>query len=795
MVVLGLVLILAGIAPVRGFGPVVYVDDDAPAGGNGMSWATAFKHLQDILVPLRARSSDSPIEIRVAQGVYRPDRSSDQPEGSGDRDISFDVTWGGHVAGGYAGIGAADPNLRDIAAYPTILSGDLAGNDADVRDWTKLQEEPTREDNSRHVVFIPGRASLDGVTITGGHTSASDGNDVSSILAAGMGGGVTIMGANVAIRNCTFHANFAADQGGGLYADERADMVLVGCTFERNVAGPGPTSEQGRGGAAMLNGSKAVLTNCVLKENRATCGGGVCCFDSQSVELVNCLLVGNAAVRSGAAFYGQDGSAKLQNCTAAGNLAAEGCFLSDNSPRPGRGKLPPAIRVDSCILADGGNEITNGYATLAIQYTDAAGGKSAVSDPKRTMVWGAGNIDADPCFADAGHWGANDTPEDPNDDLFVPGDYHLKSRAGRWDPANGTWVQDAVTSPCIDAGNPAVPFDREPQPNSIKVNVGVYGGTHEASKSDTKWLLMTTQGPLPAEGLGVILPHEHIFTDLRGPTVAGYGQANASDVLGVMKPWLAAARSKGVGALIECTSIGVGRNVAIVDQTARESGLPVVAPTGVYGRDNFAPPQHRDMSEDDLTALFVSEIREGIEGTGIKAGFIKIATGSVTMTPLEEKFLRAAGRAASETGAAIASHTPVSSNASKQSAILQTIDPAIRLIWVHAQSENNRDVQRQLAGRGVFIEFDSLGSNPGQDPTLIAAVKDLLAAGYGDRILLSHDAGYYQPGSPNGGTQRSYTYLLDTFIPKLRDAGVDDGTIRMIAETNPIRAFGFKTGE
>jgi phosphotriesterase-related protein len=157
--------------------------------------------------------------------------------------------------------------------------------------------------------------------------------------------------------------------------------------------------------------------------------------------------------------------------------------------------------------------------------------------------------------------------------------------------------------------------------------------------------------------------------------------------------------------------------------------------------------------------------------------------------------VRAAGGAAPETGEAIASHTPVSSNASRQIAILQTIDPAIRLIWVHAQSENNRDMQRQMASRGVFIEFDSLGSNPGQDTTLITAIKDLLAAGYGDHILLSHDAGYYQPGQPNGGTQRSYTYLIDTFIPKLRDADIDDATIRMITETNPIRAFALRSAE
>ena len=86
-----------------------------------------------------------------------------------------------------------------------------------------------------------------------------------------------------------------------------------------------------------------------------------------------------------------------------------------------------------------------------------------------------------------------------------------------------------------------------------------------------------------------------------------------------------------------------------------------------------------------------------------------------------------------------------------------------------------------------------MGWSPGQDSTYISAIQNLIAAGYDERILLSHDAGWYQPGSANGGTQKPFTYLIDTFIPKLRDAGVDDATIRMITQTNPVRAFGFKT--
>jgi phosphotriesterase-related protein len=792
LAVLGCIFVLMGLTPLFAASQTVYVDDDAPVGGNGRSWATAYQHLQDILVPLKARSSDAPIEIRVAQGIYKPDRSAGYPNGSGDTRAEFGITPGVQLLGGYAGIGAADPNLRDIVAYPTILSGDLANNDIEVRDPNKLANDPSRSDNSSWVVRISGPALLDGVTITGGHAPVWWAEHVLQHLRM-TGSGLWVEGTGITIRDCIFRANFRSGGGFGgtksvLSNDAPIDVMLLRCAFERNLVRP-PWPPQGCGGAVEIWGGRTALNGCVFRGNQAAWGGCVANCGHGYVEMENCLAVGNTASEGGALLYNEDGAARLQNCTAVGNRAPAGRVLLDRTPRPDRGAKPPAIEITGCILANDGNEITNGYAATTIKFTDMVASQ-AIVDPQHAVVWGPGTLDRDPCFAAPGFWETNDT-QDPNDDVFVAGDYHLKSRAGRWKPAASVWVRDAVSSPCIDAGDPAVPFEAEPAPNGNRVNMGYYGNTAEASKSEYTWQLMTTQGPLLAEGLGVILPHEHIFTDLRGPTVAGYGQADPADVVRVMKPWLVAARQAGVGVLVECTSIGVGRNVTIVDRVAREAGLPVVVPTGVYGRDNFAPPEHRNMTEDELTALFIKEIREGIDDTGIKTGFIKIATGSGAMTALEEKFLRAAGRAARETCVAIASHTPVSSNASLQAGILASIDPSIRLIWVHASSENNRAVQRQLADRGVYIEFDSIGANPGQDAGLIAAIQELLAAGYGDRILLSHDAGYYQPGQANGGTQRAYTYLIDTFIPKLRAAGVDDATIRMITEINPICAFGF----
>lgn len=312
------------------------------------------------------------------------------------------------------------------------------------------------------------------------------------------------------------------------------------------------------------------------------------------------------------------------------------------------------------------------------------------------------------------------------------------------------------------------------------------------AKNYVSWL-QTVRGPIAIPSEGVILPHEHILTDLRGPTTRGYGQADPDDVVRVMKPLLVEARQQGVQVLIECTGIGVGRNVPVIKRLSTESGLPIVVPTGVYGRANFAPSAHRAMTEDQLTQLFVDEIRVGIEDTGVKAGFIKIATGASRLTALEEKFLRAAGRAARETGAVVASHTTSGTAAKTQTDILEAISPAIRFIWVHAQNETNRRWHKELAARGVYIEFDSLGWNAANDTRLISVIKDLLQAGFGDRVLLSHDAGWYQPGEVNGGTQKPYTYLLETFVQKLKRDGIDDDVIQQLTLDNPCRAFAFLT--
>ncbi len=147
----------------------------------------------------------------------------------------------------------------------------------------------------------------------------------------------------------------------------------------------------------------------------------------------------------------------IENCTFVG--AADGIEVFEGG----------ACTIKNCILYNHTWAFVPDGATLNISYCNFEGGRDRIwGDGK--VNWGPGNIDTDPCFARLGNW-------------QVEGDYHLKSQAGRWEPNSEMWVQDDVTSPCIDAGDWMSPIGLETFPNGGRINMGAYGGTAEASKS------------------------------------------------------------------------------------------------------------------------------------------------------------------------------------------------------------------------------------------------------------------------------------------------------------------------
>jgi predicted outer membrane repeat protein len=540
--------------------PVYYVDVDANGVNDGLSWANAYNHLQDALAV--ARYGD---EVLVAQGIYKTDSNSADPNGSGDREATFQLKNGVAIKGGYAGFGEPNPDARDIRLYETILSGDLKGNDIDVNDPPQSYNDPCRAENSYHVVTGSGcdeNAMLDAFTITGGNAnhyaeetdsgggmynkygnptfinctfrSNSAGNDglgggggmynyysnptvINCIFSNNAavyncgGGGIRNYYSHPTFSNCTFSGNTAEYCGGGMY-NNWSNPEVINCTFADNFApfrGGGIHNEYGS--------FSPTLTNCTFISNHSDVDGGAiynvshcsptittCTFSSNSAELrgggiyngkcnptvTNCLFTGNWAGQEGGGIYnyGYDtsGVTSLINSTFTGNFALNGNALAFDSFYQ---EYPSSHEISNCILYDGDNIIwNNDGSAINISYTNLWGGQAACYDPCGAIVWGMGNIDADPCLALLGYWGDDNDPNiivEPNDPnaIWVDGDYHLKSQAGRWDPDSKTWIYDTNMSPCIDAGDPNSDWIVELWPHGERINMGAYGGTPEASMS------------------------------------------------------------------------------------------------------------------------------------------------------------------------------------------------------------------------------------------------------------------------------------------------------------------------
>src|SRR5262249_36647289 len=159
------------------------------------------------------------------------------------------------------------------------------------------------------------------------------------------------------------------------------------------------------------------------------------------------------------------------------------------------------------------------------------------------------------------------------------------------------------------------------------------------------------------------------------------------------------------------------------------------------------------------------ELTEGIDGTPIRAGFIKIGMSDDGPMPLEVRNLKAAAIASQQTGAIIGSHTIGGTVARRELDVMEGERPALsRFIWIHAQTEPDTAILLEAARRGAYVELDAIG-DPGQSQSAMRdAVLALIEAGYQENILLSHDAGWYQPGQPGGvptnGALRGYTALM-----------------------------------
>ena len=301
--------------------------------------------------------------------------------------------------------------------------------------------------------------------------------------------------------------------------------------------------------------------------------------------------------------------------------------------------------------------------------------------------------------------------------------------------------------------------------------------------------LFTTLGPKSADELGMILPHEHIFVDLRTWDAPGFAEADAADVIALMAPEIEKIKALGVTALVECSPVGVGRRADMDLAVSKATDFPVVMATGIY-REPWIPPWAQEASQEKLIEWMLSELQGDIDSTGVQAAWIKLSATDDGISETEAKILRAAAHAGRETNAVIGSHTIKGRVARDQIDIIEAEGyTAERFIWIHTQAEPDFDLHLEMARRGCWIEYDGIG-NQGRitDEQYIENIQRLLDAGLGDQILLSHDRGWYDPGNLDR-VPKPFTYINETFIPKMRASGIDDVTIKHLTHDNPFRAY------
>lgn len=329
------------------------------------------------------------------------------------------------------------------------------------------------------------------------------------------------------------------------------------------------------------------------------------------------------------------------------------------------------------------------------------------------------------------------------------------------------------------------------------------GARRARAASEADGRVMTVDGPVDAADLGMTLVHEHLYADLRpwDEQVAKPLPPDLDEVVAVVLPHLQAIRRQGCRTLIDCTATTLGRDPLLIRRLSRASGLHMLTVTGAYlaAGGRFIPPYVREETDEALAARWIGEWQDGIEGSGVRPGLIKLGVEGDPLGELERKVLRAAARTHRETGLVIAVHTgPWSEVAPGRNArcafeqldLLEAAGVAPSAwIWVHAQGEVQAEHHVRAARRGGWVSFD--GFRPGMVDRYLELLGRMREEGLLHRVLVSQDAGWYNAGQPRGGEFSPFHPVFTELIPALRGNGFDDDAIHALFVRNPAQALAF----
>ena len=301
-------------------------------------------------------------------------------------------------------------------------------------------------------------------------------------------------------------------------------------------------------------------------------------------------------------------------------------------------------------------------------------------------------------------------------------------------------------------------------------------------------------GEIPVKSMGTTLIHEHFLVDFIGADKINENRWNKDEVVEKLLPLLKAVKKHGVETIFDCTPAFLGRDIQLLKMLSKASGLHIITNTGYYGAagNKYLPSWAYTETAELLAARWIKEHSDSIEGSGVRPGFIKIGVDGEHLSALHGKLVSAAGLTHLETGLTICSHTGPSVLAMEELAILESmdIDPSA-FVWVHAQQEKDLTKHSQAAAKGVWVSLDGMGW--GDEEFYASSILNLHAEGLLNRVLISHDAGWYKPGEPGGGDITGYTSIFTQMIPLLRKYGLKKKEIDQLLIHNPVNAFTPKT--
>lgn len=297
--------------------------------------------------------------------------------------------------------------------------------------------------------------------------------------------------------------------------------------------------------------------------------------------------------------------------------------------------------------------------------------------------------------------------------------------------------------------------------------------------------LVTTLGNIDAAQAGCILAHEHIFANFAADDDH---ETDARAVVAQMLPLLQDAQRTGVTVLVDATAIGAARRADILLEISHASGLPILVATGLF-KEPAKTSWLQAHGEDGLAAWMTRELTESVIGANVPAGWIKISVNDAGVQQHEAALIRAAARASRMTNAVVGSHTVGAALAHAQLDLFEAAGGAPdRFIWIHTQTEPDVAQHERFARRGAWIEYDAIDEDRPDEVYLRWIVRGF-ERGYAEHVLLSHDRSGYNPTLPNGGTARPYTYLVESFLPKLREYGFGEDAIHQLSRDNPLNAY------